>query len=163
MNNRCTLLLAVGLVLAAPVAQAEEMAMAEPVMAAMDSIVWGDAPPTLPPGAKLAVLGGDPGAEGGNYTMRLWVQAGYVVPPHWHPVMENVTVVSGSIRVGMGETIDEAAAERLGPGGFMSMPAELRHYALFDEETVLQLHGVGPFGIVYVNSEDDPMAGMAGE
>lgn len=157
MKTCCATLLVAALVFAAPGLRAEDDAMAAPVMAGSDSMVWIDAPPTLPPGGKMAVLAGDPGATGGNYTIRFQVPAGYVVPPHWHPVAENLTVLSGSILVGMGDEIDEAAAERLSVGGFMSMPAEMRHFALFDEETVIQLHGVGPFGIVYVNPEDDPM------
>jgi quercetin dioxygenase-like cupin family protein len=163
MNRYCAALLAVGLVCAVPMVRAEEMAMAEPVMATVGALVWGDAPPVLPAGAKMAVLTGDPGVAGANYTIRFSVPAGYVVAPHWHPVTENLTVLSGSILVGMGEEVDEAAAQRLSVGEFMSMPAEMRHYALFDEETVIQLHGVGPFGIVYVDPADDPSTAMMEE
>lgn len=160
MSKLCTvLLLAVSCILVATPSQADEMEMAQPVVLANDAVVWGEAPPTLPPGAKLAVVAGDPGVVGGTYTMRVWVPAGYVVPPHWHPVRENVTVLSGSIVVGMGDVIDREKTQTLGPGAFLSMPAEHHHYALFDEESTIQLHGIGPFGINYVNPEDDPTRG----
>jgi quercetin dioxygenase-like cupin family protein len=160
MFKRCATLFAVALVLAFAVARADEMAMAEPIIATADSIVWGDAPPVLPPGAKLAVIEGDPGGVGTTYTIRFWVPAGYVVPPHWHPVVENVTVLSGSIVIGMGDDVDRDSAQTLGVGEFFSMPAEHHHYALFDEESTIQLHGIGPFAITYVHPEDDPQHGM---
>jgi quercetin dioxygenase-like cupin family protein len=160
MTKRCATLFAVAFILAFAVAQADEMTMAEPIIATADGIAWGDAPPVLPPGAKLAVIEGNPGGEGTTYTLRFWVPAGYVVPPHWHPVAENVTVLSGSITIGMGDDIDRESTQTLGVGGFLSMPAEHHHYALFDEESTIQLHGVGPFGIIYVHPEDDPQHGM---
>ncbi len=118
-------------------------------------IEWGQAPPGLPPGAQLAVLAGDPGKKG-VYTLRLKAPAGYKIPPHTHPTAEEVTVISGGLHVGMGAKFDESAGEALAPGGFVSLPAKMQHFAWFTEETVIQVHGEGPFEINYVNSADDP-------
>ena len=116
---------------------------------------WMAAPPSLPPGAKLAVLQGDPGSKG-VYTLRLQVPDGYKIPPHTHPTTENVSVISGAMSFGMGPKFDETAGKKLEAGGFASMPAGMKHYAWATGETVLQVHGMGPFQIKYVNPEDDP-------
>lgn len=163
MTKRCVVLCAVGLMLALSAVRAEDMTMEPVVVVTADTLAWGAAPPVLPAGAEMAVLAGDPGVAGAGYTMRFRAPAGYVVPPHWHPVIENVTVISGSILIGMGDAIDEAATQRLAVGEFFSMPAEHHHYALFDEATTIQLHGTGPFAIYYVNPADDPMQATAEE
>jgi quercetin dioxygenase-like cupin family protein len=166
MTKRCATLFAVCVVLSFGIAIAQEhemtpdMDMAQPIVVTADSVTWMDGPPVLPPGAKMAVLEGNPGGMGTTYTIRFKVPAGYVVPPHWHPVAENVTVLSGSIVIGMGDDVDRESAQTLGVGEFFSMPAEHHHWALFDEASTIQLHGVGPFGITYVHPEDDPQAGM---
>lgn len=116
---------------------------------------WGDAPPIFPPGAKMAVLQGDPGKPG-VYTVRLKAGDGYKVPAHWHPTAENVTVISGVFNVGAGDKLDQSKTTALGPGGFASMPAKMHHYAWFKGETEVQVHGLGPFQLTYVNPKDDP-------
>jgi quercetin dioxygenase-like cupin family protein len=78
------------------------------------------------------------------------------IPPHWHPVDENLTVLSGTFRIGMGESGDEAKTTALGAGAYTLMPATMRHYAWADDNTIVQAHGVGPFTINYVNPADDP-------
>lgn len=78
------------------------------------------------------------------------------MPAHFHPVVENVTVLSGTFHVGMGDKLDPAKGERLTAGGFVSVPAGHRHYAWTTSETVIQVHGVGPTGITFVNAADDP-------
>jgi quercetin dioxygenase-like cupin family protein len=118
-------------------------------------VVWKDAPPVLPAGAKIAVLEGDP-AKPGPFTLRLQFPAGYRVPPHWHPADEHVTVISGSVAIGMGETFDEAALKELGVGGFAMMRTGTRHFARSKDGAVIQLHGIGPWGLTYVNPADDP-------
>jgi hypothetical protein len=80
--------------------------------------------------------------------------ANYRIPPHWHPGIEHVTVISGTFNLGMGETVDEDGGHALTAGGFMAMPPETPHYAWVEEETVIQLHGIGPWGITYINEED---------
>ena len=121
----------------------------------MADIKWGPAPPFLPAGAHAAVLQGDPGSSG-EYTLRLQVPDGYIVPPHYHPTDENVSVLSGTLLLGMGDEIDRRTAERLTAGGFMTAKANMHHYAVAVGPTVLQVHGNGPFAITYVRVTDDP-------
>ena len=116
---------------------------------------WVDAPPGLPAGAKMAVLSGDPGKKG-LFTVRLQAPAGYKVPPHTHPTSEHLTVISGTLHIGMGETLDEAAGKELPTGGYAVLPAGMAHYAWSTGETVIQIHSMGPFQIEYVNAADDP-------
>lgn len=120
-----------------------------------DALQWGEGPPGLPSGAKAAVLTGDPG-KAGFYTVRIQMPAGYRVMPHWHPMDEHVTVISGSFSVGMGDKFDKDAMQKLAPGGYGQMPAEMRHYAWSETGATIQVSGVGPFAITYVNPEDDP-------
>lgn len=121
-------------------------------------IAWEPGPPSLPPGAEYDVLYGDP-AEEGQFVMRLKMPAGYHIPPHTHPKLESVTVIYGTFRLGMGETPDREAAQTLETGGYFGMPPGMVHYAYADEETVVQLNGLGPWQINYVNPADDPRQG----
>jgi len=77
---------------------------AQPLLAqnafAPDQVKFGPAPPFLPPGAQLAVLEGDPMASSGDFTIRLKMPDGYKVAPHTHPNRENVTVLSGTLKLG---------------------------------------------------------------
>lgn len=118
-------------------------------------IKWGDAPPSLPKGAKLAVLSGDPGKEG-PFVIRLKAPAGYKIPPHWHTQAENLTVISGTLYLGMGDKMDTAQAHALKAGGYHYLPAKAHHYAFSKAPTVVQVHGQGPFDINYINPDDDP-------
>jgi quercetin dioxygenase-like cupin family protein len=120
------------------------------------AVKWGPAPPSLPTGAHLAVLLGDPSKPGVAYVIRVKLPDGYKTPPHWHPSDENVTVLQGALLVGKGEKFDLSATEELPAGSYMRMPKTMRHFAQAKGETILQLHGVGPFEINYVNSADDP-------
>src|SRR5947209_19923896 len=94
-----------------------------------DALEWGPAPPVLPKGVQIAVLAGDPGKKG-PFVVRLKIPAGLKVPAHHHPSAEAVTVISGDFRFGMGDKLDESKAEKLGPGGFVALPANMSHYAL---------------------------------
>ncbi len=116
---------------------------------------WGDAPPALPAGAKMAVLAGDPNKKG-LFTVRLQTPAGYKVPPHTHPTSEHITVISGTFYIGTGDKFDEVAGKELGAGGYMVMPAGMKHYAWTPAEAIIQVHSMGPFVIKYVNPADDP-------
>jgi hypothetical protein len=127
----------------------------EHVVVRPDDIKWGPAPPGLPAGAKLAVLFGDP-TKAGPYVLRVKLPDGYKVPPHWHPTDENVTVIQGTFMAGKGEKFSKDDAETLPAGSFVRMPKEMRHFAWSKGETILQLHGTGPFEINYVNAADDP-------
>ena len=125
------------------------------VMLGPDEIKWGPAPPSLPRGAMLAVIEGKP-SEPGPFTMRLKFPAGFKVAPHSHPAIEHLTVLSGTITFGMGDTFDAAKLMPMRPGSFIVMPVGTTHFVETREETVIQVHGVGPWGVKYVNPEDDP-------
>lgn len=113
------------------------------------------APAAYAKGAELAVVRGDPTKEG-MYVVRLKVPAGYKIPAHTHPNDENVTVLSGSFNIGTGDKLDEKKGEQIKVGGYSYVAKGMTHYAWFTEDTVLQLHGMGPQGITYVNAADDP-------
>ena len=117
-------------------------------------LTWGEGPPTLP-GSKLAVVSGDP-SQPGAFIIRLQLPAGGKVAPHWHPTTENVTVLSGTIAVGMGETWDDAKLQTFPAGSFVSLPAEMRHFAMARSAATIQVHGNGPFVLNFVNPADDP-------
>jgi quercetin dioxygenase-like cupin family protein len=125
------------------------------VAVSADQLKWGPAPPVFPKGAQIAVLAGNPAAEG-LYVIRLKVPAGYKVPPHVHPFDENATVISGTLYIGMGATFDDKNGQALKTGGFLHMPKGMPHFAWFTEETIFQVHGMGPQGITYLNPADDP-------
>ncbi len=119
-----------------------------------DTLKWIE-PPVLP-GAHLAVVQGDPSKEG-PFAYRLKMPAGYKVPPHLHKASENVTVLSGTFSIGFGEKFDTSKGQELPTGGFVSVPPNHPHYAWAGSgETVVQVHGVGPTDLRFVNPEDDP-------
>lgn len=118
-----------------------------------ENVKWAAFPPLL--GAKLAVLAGDP-TKPGLTTFRLWFPANYQVPAHFHPVTENVTVISGTIHVGMGDKLDMAKGTAYPAGSFAAVPADHRHYAWTKDETIIQIHIVGPTSMTFVNPADDP-------
>lgn len=120
-----------------------------------DAIQWGPAPPSLPSGAKAAVLAGNPG-KAEPFVLRLKMPAGYTIPPHRHSVDELVTVISGAVNVGAGEKLNRAAGKELSVASFVNLPAGMAHYAWVKGETVLQISGNGPFDVIYVNPNDDP-------
>jgi hypothetical protein len=119
------------------------------------SLTWGNPPPGLPAGAKVAVVSGDP-SQPMPFVIRVQTPAGYRIAPHWHPTTENVTVLSGTVAIGMGETADPNTMQALGPGGFAALPAEMRHSFMARTAATIQVHGTGPFAITYVNPADDP-------
>jgi quercetin dioxygenase-like cupin family protein len=121
-----------------------------------DKIEYGPAPTFIPAGAQLAVLEGDPTASTGDFTVRLKMPDGYRIPPHWHPKRENVTVISGNFRVGMGDSFDESKMMTFGPGSFAYLDPSMHHYGMAHGETIVQIHGMSPLQINYVNANDDP-------
>ncbi len=120
-----------------------------------DEVKWGPGSPAVQPGSQQALLVGDPTKEGG-YVVRAKFPAGFKVAPHVHPNDENVTVISGMFHIGLGDKFDESKGQAIKPGGYFQVPKGLQHFAWASQDTVIQLHGVGPGGINYVNAADDP-------
>jgi mannose-6-phosphate isomerase-like protein (cupin superfamily) len=125
------------------------------VMVTPSAVAWGPGPAALPGGTQAAVLEGDP-AKAGPFTLRLKMPDGYKIAPHYHPADEHVTVLQGTFVMGMGEKFDQTAGRELTVGSFAMMPTGTRHFAWTKGETILQLHGIGPWGVTYVNPSDDP-------
>jgi len=121
-----------------------------------DSVQWGPPPPFVAPGAQFAVLEGDPTASSGNYTVRLKLPAGYRIAPHWHPLRENVTVISGTFKVGMGDTFDASKMGVFPAGSFAFLDPDMHHYAMAASDVVVQIHGTAPVQFNYLNPQDDP-------
>ena len=115
---------------------------------------WADVA-SLPPGAKAAVIEG-PLNEAVPFTLHLSLPANYKVPAHWHPAIEHVTVLSGTFNMGTGDKFDPSKTKPLSAGSVAIMQPQTNHFAWTREETIIQLHGVGPWAINYVNPEDDP-------
>jgi quercetin dioxygenase-like cupin family protein len=136
-------------------AEAKKGAAGAHVMLDAAQLKWGPAPPGLPAGATVAVLDGDPG-KAGQFSLRVKVPDGYVVPPHWHPSTENLVVLSGTLMMGVGDKLDESSMHALGAGAYSKMPGKTNHYVRAKGETMFQIYGVGPFGINYVDPKDDP-------
>jgi quercetin dioxygenase-like cupin family protein len=131
------------------------------VVAQATALNWGPAPAVFAAGAKLAVLQGDP-SKPAPYTVRLDMPSGYTIAPHYHPTDENITVIQGTFLVGMGDKVDLAQTTRLSAGGFVTAGANQHHYAVTKGRTIVQVHGMGPFALTYVNPADDPSKKVAG-
>jgi quercetin dioxygenase-like cupin family protein len=119
-----------------------------------EAVKWGPAPPSLPPGAQAAILLGSPAKEG-PFVIRLKFPAGFVVPPHRHSKDEFVTVIAGGFAISSGEKLS-SAVKPLGAGSFVHLPAGMPHFATAVGETIVQINGVGPFDVVYIDPKDDP-------
>jgi quercetin dioxygenase-like cupin family protein len=145
----------VGLGVLSTVAVAQERAASSHVVLTAAELKWGDPPPVVRKGARMAVLSGDPG-KAGPFVLRLKLPAGDEIAAHWHPTDEHVTVLSGSFALGMGEKFDPAALKTLPVGGYALLPAEMRHFAMAKTAATIQVHGTGPFVLTYVNPADDP-------
>ena len=119
------------------------------------AIKWGDAPPSLPAGAQMAVVRGDPGKKG-KFTVELKMPADYAVPAHSHPTDEVLKVVSGKLHYGMSEKLDLADAKTLAAGHSVTMKAKMNHWVHASAPATVQVSGMGPFQITYVDPKDDP-------
>ncbi len=108
-----------------------------------EDMKWIEAPPSLT-GAHMAVLQGDP-SKAGPYTIRLKFPAGYRIPLHWHDADENLTVISGSLHIGIAPSFDATNSKELGALNFATIPAKMKHTAWCDVETIVQVHGLGPW------------------
>lgn len=124
------------------------------------AIKWGPAPAVFPAGVRMAVLAGDPG-QPGVFTLRLELPAGTRVQPHFHLTDEYLTVISGTFLVGMGDSLDVAKSTVLPAGGFVTVPANMHHYASARGRTVVQVSAMGPFVLTYVHPQDQPQVGSS--
>jgi quercetin dioxygenase-like cupin family protein len=145
---------AAALICAATISSAA-LAGSEHKIIAPEEMEWKSGPEALPPRAQAVVLYGDPAKEG-LFAMRVKVPKGYHIPPHTHSKPEIVTIISGEARLGMGETADEAQAQKMSEGSFMAMPPGTAHYVYVDEDSVVQLNSVGPWEVKYIDPKDDP-------
>jgi quercetin dioxygenase-like cupin family protein len=134
----------------------------EAVMIAADAVKYGPVPPNLPAGAQVGVLHGNPFKKG-LYAIRFKMPDGYKIPPHWHSRNEELTVISGTFLLSMGDKFDEATAHTLAAGAYHYLPRKMHHSAATKGETVLEIHGMGPFDINYLNPADDPSKAAKGE
>jgi quercetin dioxygenase-like cupin family protein len=153
-----SVLVPLSLALSASIAAAQGTPTAEPAHAVMilpDQENWSPAPPSLPAGAKVAVLDGDP-KQKGAFTMRISLPDGYRIPPHFHPAVERVTVIEGNFQLGMGDKFDETALKSMKTGAFIAMQPGTRHFAKAKGNTVVQVNAMGPWKLTYVNPADDP-------
>jgi quercetin dioxygenase-like cupin family protein len=139
--------LIVPLLVAVSVGMAAQTAPETPIGFIPEAIAFKDAPPTLPPGSKISVLEGNPGAEG-MFTMRVRVPAGSAIPPHWHPRQERVTVLIGAVDLGFGSVADKSSVTRYRAGSFYVNPPRVIHYLFFSENTEMQITGVGPWELM---------------
>jgi anti-sigma factor ChrR (cupin superfamily) len=120
-----------------------------------NALKWGPAPPGMPPGARVAVVAGNPGGDG-PYVVRAKLPTGYKIMPHTHPTDENVTVLSGVFHIAMGDKFDTKKGDPVKAGGFFNAQKGMQHYGWTTSPTVIQVHGIGPFVVNYVNPADDP-------
>jgi quercetin dioxygenase-like cupin family protein len=151
LEQRNTILIVAAMLLA----QALAVAADTPSVASAKEVKWGAPPPVFPPGAKFAVIAGDPAATS-LVTVRFEMPAGYIIPPHFHPTDEHVTVLKGSFSIGMGDVIDKTHVLTLSEGGYGVAMANMHHYAYTTNGATIQVHMQGPFAITYVNPADDP-------
>ena len=146
---RTLFLLVVAMMLAFSVTWAADHMMVEP-----KELKW-EAMSALPPGAKAAVIEG-PLNEAAPFIVRVKFPANYKVPAHWHPAIEHVTVLSGTLNMGIGDKLDTKKTKALSAGSVVIIPAKTNHFGWTKKATMVQTHGVGPWGITYVDPADDP-------
>ena len=148
-------LLAVSLLLGSPGFVAADHPAKDHAVVTPDAMKWADGPASLPPGAKMAVLEGDP-SKAGPFVLRVRLPDGMKILPHTHPKDERVTVLAGTLYLGTGKKFDSKAAKEMPAGSYGRTGAGMAHFGFVKGETVLQLHGEGPWAIVYLNPADDP-------
>jgi len=116
-------------------------------------LTWNDLPSL--PGVKIAVIEG-PLTQAVPIMFRLKFPANYQVPPHSHPGIEHITILSGTLNMGMGDMFDRTKTRALTPGSVAIMPPGTHHFVWTSEETIGQVHSIGPWTVTYVNPADDP-------
>jgi quercetin dioxygenase-like cupin family protein len=112
-----------------------------------DLVLWAE---TVYPGTEITAVFGDLKQPGQMYTIRLRLPANYIVPPHTHTQDEYMTVISGSLNVGIGDKVDKNSTVYLPIGGAVGIPGKVPHYAWTTEEMVMQIHAMGPRDTCFV-------------
>lgn len=153
LKSLVAVLALVGAAVAAP--QGDAPKLETPIMVAPADIHFAPAPPSLPAGAQAALLAGDP-SKAGPFTLRVKLPADYKVPPHFHPDVETVTVLSGTFHAATGDSFDPAKCKAMPAGSFVALPGKVPHFVFTKEETVIQVNATGPWSLTYVNPADDP-------
>jgi quercetin dioxygenase-like cupin family protein len=128
---------------------------AAPARAQQAALEWGPGPPSLPPGARMALVSGDP-RKPGPFTIQLDLPDGFTVAPHFHATDEHQTVLRGEIGHGLGDTVNVGAIHWLHAGESGVLPANVHHYAVARGRTIVIVRSTGPFVATYVRPEDDP-------
>jgi quercetin dioxygenase-like cupin family protein len=147
------LALALGLCMVLPGSQAPAQHAGEHIMLDPSELTWNDLPSL--PGVKIAVVEG-PLNQAVPITFRLKFPANFKVPPHWHPGIEHITIISGTLHMGIGSAFDTSKTRALKAGSISIMQPGMHHYVWTDEETIGQVHSIGPWSVNYVNPADDP-------
>jgi quercetin dioxygenase-like cupin family protein len=110
----------------------------------------------FPPLVSLAIVVGQP-SGGGVYTIRVKAPRGVKLPPHKHPEDRVYTVISGVFYIGLGEEFDADKLNAYPPGAVIVLPGNTPHFHWAkSSEYITQVTGIGPLGIEYINSKDDP-------
>jgi len=156
MHARLLASLAVLVLVNGTISSEEKPAKLTHMVALPDDLKWGDAPPGLPPGGKMAILDGDPGKAGSVFTLRAKLPDGYIVPPHFHGTDESITVLEGSLGIAVGDKFDKSKIRYLPPGSFARMSKGEKHYVMCKGATIIQVTATGPFDITYIDPTDDP-------
>jgi quercetin dioxygenase-like cupin family protein len=112
--------------------------------------------PAFPPSVRLAVVVGQP-SEASAYTIRVKVPHGVKLMPHKHPEDRVYTVISGVFYIGLGNQFDANKLQAYPPGAVIVLPGDTSHFHWAkSSEYVTQVTAIGPLGLEYVNSKDDP-------
>jgi quercetin dioxygenase-like cupin family protein len=116
---------------------------------------WTAGPPSLPAGARMAVVSGDP-TKPGPFEIQLDLPNGFTVAPHYHPTDEHQTVLRGAFGHGMGDKTNRKSMTWLRRGQSGVIPANAHHYAMARGRTIVAVSSTGPFVVTYVDARDDP-------
>src|SRR6267142_3945180 len=112
--------------------------------------------PAFPPTARLAILVGAP-TKDGPYVIRVKLPAGTKMFPHKHPEDRIYTVISGVFYIVLGDKFDVDKLVAYPPGAVIILPGNTYHFHWAKSgEYITQVTAIGPLGLEYVNSKDDP-------
>lgn len=124
----------------------------KPIQVHAEEIVWKEGNANLPRGTMIAVLEGNPKAEG-IFTMRVKLPPGGLLIPHTHPREERVTILEGRVFVGFGEVVDWSSGTRFNPGDYYVNPSGAPHFVWSNEGAIVQITGMGPWEIHFLAGE----------